>query len=96
MSQKKISMKMKFDNPELLANLPKKENKPVTTTPKQPKLITVPETSSITTREFFAGLAMMKFLEEDLRKAPSVRDGAGVVAERAWYVADEMEKLNKE
>lgn len=90
MSQKKINMKMKFDNPELLANLPKKESKPVTTTPKQPKMITIPETSSITTREYFAGLAMMKFLEDDLRKAPALQDGATEVAVKAWYVADKM------
>lgn len=90
-----MNTKMKFDNPELLANLPKKENKPMATTPKQPKPVPqLPQLDSITSREFFAGLAMMKFLEDDLRKPPALQEGATLVAERAWYVANEMEKLN--
>jgi hypothetical protein len=94
---KKINVKMNFDNPELLANLPKKESKPVTTTKTTavvPKVAPVVE--HLSSREFFAGLAMMKFLEDDLRKPPSLQEGATLVAERAWFVANEMEILNKE
>lgn len=92
---KQMSEKMKFDNTELLANLPKKESKPVTTKAQPiPKVTAVAE--HLSSREFFAGLAMMKFLEDDLRKAPALQEGAALVAERAWFVADEMEKLNKE
>ena len=88
-----MKMKMKFDNPEVLANLPKKESKPVTTkTTPVPKVVPVAE--HLSSREFFAGLAMMKFLEDDLRKPPALQEGAALVAERAWFVANEMEKLN--
>jgi hypothetical protein len=94
-----VNTKMKFDNPELLANLPKKEkeSKPVTTTKTTavvPKVAPVVE--HLSSREFFAGLAMMKFLEDDLRKPPALQEGAALVAERAWFVANEMEILNKE
>jgi hypothetical protein len=88
--------KMKFDNTELLANLPKKESKPVTTPKTTPVPKVAPVAEHLSSREFFAGLAMMKFLEDDLRKPPSLQEGATLVAERAWYVANEMEKLNKE
>lgn len=91
-----MNTKMKFDNPEILANLPKKVNKPMT----QPKVPATPKITAVaehlTPREFFAGLAMMKFLEDDLRKAPSLQEGAALVAERAWFVANEMQLLNKE
>lgn len=84
-----MSEKMKFDNTELLANLPKKESKPVTTKAQPiPKVTAVAE--HLSSREFFAGLAMMKFLEDDLRKAPALQDGATEVAVKAWYVADKM------
>jgi hypothetical protein len=90
-----MKMKMNFDNPELLANLPKKESKPVTTkTTPVPKVAPIAE--HLSSREFFAGLAMMKFLEDDLRKPPALQEGAALVAERAWFVANEMELLNKE
>lgn len=88
--------KMKFDNTELLANLPKKESKPVTTTKTTPVPKVAPVAEHLSSREFFAGLAMMKFLEDDLRKPPSLQEGAALVAERAWFVANEMEMLNKE
>ena len=88
--------KMKFDNPELLANLPKKESKPVTTPKTTPLPKVAPIAEHLSSREFFAGLAMMKFLEDDLRKPPSLQEGAALVAERAWFVANEMEMLNKE
>jgi hypothetical protein len=91
-----MKMKMNFDNPELLANLPKKESKPVTTPKTTPVPKVAPIAEHLSSREFFAGLAMMKFLEDDLRKPPSLQEGATLVAERAWYVANEMEKLNKE
>lgn len=91
-----MNTKMKFDNPELLANLPKKENKPVTTPKTTPVPKVAPVAEHLSSREFFAGLAMMKFLEDDLRKPPSLQEGAELVAERAWFVANEMEKLNKE
>lgn len=88
--------KMKFDNTELLANLPKKESKPVTTPKTTPVPKIAPVAEHLSSREFFAGLAMMKFLEDDLRKPPSLQEGAALVAERAWFVANEMEMLNKE
>jgi hypothetical protein len=91
-----MNTKMKFDNTELLANLPKKESKPVTTPKTTPVPKVAPIAEHLSSREFFAGLAMMKFLEDDLRKPPSLQEGATLVAERAWYVANEMEKLNKE
>jgi hypothetical protein len=91
-----MSEKMKFDNTELLANLPKKESKPVTKTTTTPVPKVVPVAEHLSSREFFAGLAMMKFLEDDLRKAPALQEGAALVAERAWFVANEMELLNKE
>lgn len=88
--------KMKFDNTELLANLPKKESKPVTTPKTTPVPKVAPVAEHLSSREFFAGLAMMKFLEDDLRKPPALQEGAALVAERAWFVANEMEMLNKE
>ena len=91
-----MKMKMKFDNPEVLANLPKKESKPVTTPKTTPVPKVVPVAEHLSSREFFAGLAMMKFLEDDLRKPPALQEGAALVAERAWFVANEMELLNKE
>jgi hypothetical protein len=91
-----MKMKMNFDNPELLANLPKKESKPVTTPKTTPVPKVVPVAEHLSSREFFAGLAMMKFLEDDLRKPPALQEGAALVAERAWFVANEMELLNKE
>lgn len=91
-----MSEKMKFDNTELLANLPKKESKAVTKTTITPVPKVVPVAEHLSSREFFAGLAMMKFLEDDLRKAPALQEGAALVAERAWFVANEMELLNKE